>query len=92
MEEDAPATEFSFSAEGVQLRLDIPIGVLYDTLCGQREADPEEALPFKLTVTVNNPSSDTCLPSRVMDYSFPSAHKESMAMRLGHAKPVFDKL
>jgi hypothetical protein len=84
--------EFSFQAYGCELRLDIPLGVLYDTLTLTSNISEEECLPFKITVTHNSEHSDQCLPSKVMSYFYASNLKENSILRINSAKPIFDKL
>ena len=51
---DFAETDISFSAQGCQLRLDVPIGVLFDTVVKTKSVGSAEddGLPFKLTVQI----------------------------------------
>lgn len=74
--------------------MDIPIGVLYDTIVNSLDLENEERLPFKITTFYQKEkeTSDDFLPSKVWQYFYQSSIKENMLYRTGSARVVFDKI
>ena len=82
--------------------MDIPIGVLYDTITSSLNVSEEERLPFKITATYKRkpelkeneipPPEDSFLPTKVWTFSYVSNFKECVLYRTGNAKIDADKL
>ena len=90
-EDDLEAKDFSFSTNNSKLRLDLPIGVLFDTLCSPQKESDEDSLPFKITVTYKSDSPDEFAPTKVQAQFLMMAMKESAQLRTGSSKDVVDK-
>jgi len=72
--------------------MDLPIGLLFDTITLSLGISEDEILPFKITTFYKKELVDEFLPTKVWNYFYTSNLKENMLYRTGSAKIIFDKM